>query len=537
MTTINPSTDREYRSSDLGTCIRLNNANFPIWIQQVEVLLQGGNLYDICKGIETPPEQFNIEYVPQYAPQQDTREIPQSTETLGPGASTSEAAVRASQILYVQQTGRFTEKRTVNPTYTDYMKRKNKAYTVLYSTLSSSAQLSVCHCRDAHSIWKTIQSIYGYEKNTGLAARLFFDCVKREFMKKGEDVQTWSGRLKGYQMQLKGTSFEITDQVLREVLLDGLPKRWNNIRDSIRAYTNDETLDATIDRLLKQDTKNTHPDTNTSNTLANLSVTGYTPTKKFNPRKDRSGGNKKGEGQKDKDDEELDDDTCNGCGERGHWVRDCPERKKSNQQKSRQQKKRKTRKENKEKDSQTAELAITAHSDVSENFENYEANTVLTTVATNPWILDSGASTNYTMEKSDLNGYKRFGSPMKIKCANGGSLKAYGKGTAHISPKLSIEAWWVPGLSHKLISTGALLRSGHKIMMDKTTQILNSVGEVVAIAQDNGVSGVQAIVATATVSGPVEGEDGGEDAGLDTLDLSFSDCEIESVENIHSSSQ
>ena len=113
---------------------------------------------------------------------------------------------------------------------------------------------------------------------------------------------------------------------------------------------------------------------------------------------------------------------CYGCGEAGHFRRDCPKRKEPN--KSRKLKRGKTGE---------------GHSD-SESEQSIGAFVVSAKShkTTTEWLVDSGASSHMTCKMELLKDYKEFEKPEKVSVGDGRTVEAVDVGNVHLNMQFKV---------------------------------------------------------------------------------------------------
>lgn len=123
------------------------------------------------------------------------------------------------------------------------------------------------------------------------------------------------------------------------------------------------------------------------------------------------------------------------------------------------------------------------------------------------WCIDSGASTHMVSRLDTFVEYTPFPTKVPIKVANGGYIFALGHGTVDLRVKRVKgktdsfrlkDVWYVPDVSHNLLSVGALTLGGYEVLFREGTCSIVKDGVVRATAVlDGGTFYVGTIVGTA----------------------------------------
>ena len=138
---------------------------------------------------------------------------------------------------------------------------------------------------------------------------------------------------------------------------------------------------------------------------------------------------------------------CYGCGEIGHYRRECPKRKSPHNAKS----------------------AEVKHSDTDTEYARAFAMSAKFSDKAARWLVDSGASSHMTCRRELLTDYKEFENPEKVSLGDGRFVDAVGVGNVHLKmlfkvsePKKSVmyEVLYVPKLACNLFSVRAAASKG-----------------------------------------------------------------------------
>ena len=160
---------------------------------------------------------------------------------------------------------------------------------------------------------------------------------------------------------------------------------------------------------------------------------------------------------------------CYGCGEEGHMVRNCPQKKK----------KQYRRNENQGKNNKSSKHNATpAHGDTDKSDDSGAVFAVgLSVMKEDYWIIDSGASQNMTSNRDLLTNYQEFSEPEPVVLEDGRSVDTLGAGEIRITMLLKekderkstmIKVLYVPKLAVNLFGARATAMKGKVVQFGHT---------------------------------------------------------------------
>ncbi|OWZ03488.1 polyprotein [Phytophthora megakarya] len=122
------------------------------------------------------------------------------------------------------------------------------------------------------------------------------------------------------------------------------------------------------------------------------------------------------------------------------------------------------------------------------------------------WLLDSGASSHMTGDRTDFTVFEELASTLTITVANGERLPAQGKGTVKFVLEggrtvCMTDVLYIPGINRKLISVSALASKGVQLSFGADVCVLKHEDKVVARVRKQGRLYIWDVRAEASVEG------------------------------------
>ena len=313
----------------------------------------------------------------------------------------------------------------------EFQKKSQKAFSTIVLAITAAQLYLVTSCEQAKDAWVALRN--HFERDT-LANKLF---LKKQYfrteMKEGSSVEKHLKHMKELTDRLAALGAPIAEEDQVVTLLGSLPKSYSTLVTALEARSDNISLNYVQQALVHEEQKlhgvgsSNDPDVHRGDT-ALVGDSNMSSKKAFKPRKPP---------------------TCFGCGQPGHFRRDCIKAKKGTGHKA------KTAGEEVEKENLDRINAYAASKDLPQ---------------TEVWLVDSGASSHMTRNKELLTDYQGFEIPEKVGLGDGRTVDAFGIGNMHLKmlfeesqPKKSImyKVLYVPQLICNLFSVRAASSKGN----------------------------------------------------------------------------
>lgn len=383
-----------------------------------------------------------------------------------------------------------------NEDHKNWQKREREALALLTCCISDSLQRIYSEPATAAQLWEELNKAYAPTQNFSMASSLHISFFKMEPIS-NEKQADWLGRLRTIQAQLVGTKYMIADNVLRDAYLLGLPALYKPTVDTIwpMIRNNPDMTTYQVQQIIQEvETREMAHPNRMKDSTAQANYAGGTPKGAPEGYRDSSRNRGRGKGGKwrgrgrgrgnhrnhsNQRNGAGNEDSCYYCNQYGHFELNCPIKEKAEQRRKDREAKRRGR----AREAQMAETQKEITEEEQEELDQYfeitdryghmatEEGGRVTTLG-NGWLVDSGATDTYTMEKTDLAGYRMLPQPLPISTASGAYIHALGRGMAQIQPNLRVPALWVPKIARKLLSTHTLWKAGYMTVIGDATHII-----------------------------------------------------------------
>ena len=334
-----------------------------------------------------------------------------------------------------------------------------KAWTYICLAVEPEQQI---HVRDT----STAKELMGCSKNqfarvsVSQIVRLrqqYYSCR----FKSGENMLDHINRIKSLHDQLRETGVQYDDKELAMTLLASLPESYNPLITALDAVGEDKLTFEKVKAMLLNDADRvsvTKKDEDVYNVHRPYKGKGFKP-------KERNDNNNQGSFR----------GTCYSCKKRGHFARDCPQRKNnipSNPNKSKG--------------------PINCAEEDSYDQEDVGEIALLTTGNENR--SDSGATQHMTYERDNLSEYVEFKRPCKVNLGDDRVILAYGKGTYRLSIDLNGSSQkiafknvlYLPELKRNLLSVQAMSKLGATVVFKEDECRISKDSRLIGIGTMHG---------------------------------------------------
>ena len=289
-------------------------------------------------------------------------------------------------------------------------------------------------------------------------------------------------KLKTISEHLEALDDAVLEKDLVMILISSLPEDYNNLITTLETLPEEKlTWDYVRDRVITEfERKNEQKSKSKGPEDALFTKGGYRKNSNFS---NRNMNRNEGKDEKDKK------FPCHYCQETGHYIKDCPKKKKDL--------------ENKENEDQDANFCNGGCSNKEESENDFCPEFVLALHVEEceekekQWLLDSGCSKHLTGEKDDLVDYKEFEENDKaqyVTLADKSVVKAQGKGKLNLYlkdergkkvPVTFHDVLYVPSMT-RLISIGQLTLRGAEVSFKKNSVELKISGRKFVIGSRIG---------------------------------------------------
>lgn len=339
----------------------------------------------------------------------------------------------------------------------DYDVANEHAKTIIYTSLDGKTTQSAGICEHAYQLWQKVTNYYEGSKEdlTGLALSKFMEMKKEG----NEKVGDFLGRYEIALNNLKSTEFVVDLTLMIYVLCKSMP---SNIKEGIKVWRTIHK-DGEIDTLLSYIRANYRED-DTTHQANNTAFLTYTRNKSSwknkykNSYTSNKGNTYGGTNYKKGVNSNV---NCTFCKKQGHSWQNCYKLKNKNEEK------------NREKPKEQAHMAL------ERSYQTYQQ--YIPDMYQHEWIIDSGATSHMTHDKTLLLNYSNYDEPTEILVGDGEHIEAHGKGWLFIhgkkEPKVIKDVLYVPKMAANLFSVKAGVKDGFEIKFDKTGTTVIHEGE------------------------------------------------------------
>ena len=360
---------------------KLNEDNYSLWLFGIKILLQSEDLMAFAKGDET--------------------------------AAKPDKATKASD-------------------WAVWNKKQSRTAVILLSSIEKRLHGSLINCDGPAEMWTKIESLYGISSEDAKQSLWvkFYNFRFQDGVKMKIQVEEFENIIK----KIKDAGEKISESAIIGKLLSSLPARFSSLCTAWESTAKDEQkLSNLIARIIREDTRLAAAAAVDDFSSLVLQVQKLHMKKQGKCREERK-----------REIEDLKKRTkCAYCGERGHWVRECPARLLC--------------------EKRDGEYGPTKSADAFICDLNAFCSNVIDTDG-NIWYADSGASMHMTFKKEYFTSLKPVNSNFSIKVADNKVLPATAMGTILIREILNRKVvvrelnnvLLVPGLKRNLLSIGTI---------------------------------------------------------------------------------
>lgn len=191
-----------------------------------------------------------------------------------------------------------------------------KARVLISTTLERSQLISLITCETAKQMWDALCS--QYEQKWASSKLFLLNKFHGYRMKSGDTVVQHVSRVKNMALQLKNVGEIMSDATVMAKILSGLPSyssfqtAWDNVVEAR------QTIKNLTERLVREEMRHG----SNGDTVEVLAIVKNSGAK-------NNGAKKKTVSSKQKVKKDLKDIKCFKCHEKGHYARDCPQKKQS----------------------------------------------------------------------------------------------------------------------------------------------------------------------------------------------------------------
>ena len=343
-----------------------------------------------------------------------------------------------------------------------FEKAQKKTKALIVTSIKSDLIYLITECKTPKEIWDTLKQ--RFERDT-VANKLF---LKQRFfslkMKESDSLDEHLRKLKVITDQLAAIKAPVPEDEHIVALLLSLPRSYNTLVTALTAKGDELNLGQLHQALLNEEEKRKQSKSKTGG----------------------AGGADDGESALQHNKLDRRPVKCYGCGEEGHVIRNCAQKKKKQHRRNENQGKF-------DKSSKYNAAPARGNSDKNDDScDNVFAVGLSVMKGDDCWIIDSGASQHMTSNRDLLMNYQEFSEPEPVVLGDGRSVHAFGTGeiciTMLLGPKRNDErkstmtkVLYVPKLAANLFSARAaamkekVVQFGHTLCWIKDSQ-----GKVVA---------------------------------------------------------
>ena len=432
----------------------LSSNNYASWSIQMKMILKERRVWRVVTGEETKPDSTAAIY-----------------------ESASETTSLGQQTPYERDLAAFEEK-------------LDKANAVLFATISPSIIADVHGIENPSAVWKVLEQRYAPKTDMSrMTAWMNFINAK---INDNELVPNYLLRLARYKIRCEECGSTVDETMYKSLMLNSLPEEYNAVKANARVSSNMMTAEEVKDQILEQYRVICH-ESDFSKSSSGNSMKSYATRYKnnFNKPNDNLEGKKHGgiskRGKKrggfgGRGGARKPSDTCNHCGEPGHWKKDCykflwetTQKKGGNDKQPESQPKKSTDVEKYQWKPASAPCTVPHHANVT-----YVAAS-MKTASPNVWMFDSDCNSHITPFRERIYDYHEFEEKETIYGFAKQPVSAIGEGSMDLVDEFGRhytldKVVYVPEAEHPLLSMMKLLRLGGILKFNGTNCTLNLEG-------------------------------------------------------------
>lgn len=369
-------------------------------------------------------------------------------------------------------------------------KHLERVIIILTKTVTASIFPIVSRLRaDPNKLWATLKKKF---ESSAIQRKLDLKTALIELrMFEGASVEEYLKKVDHHVMELASIGEEIPEKELIQIVLRSLPDSWSSFKSVYGVmYSKDtQATFADLEEYLQAEEFRRKPRTESGE----QSLLAMSSTQRYNSGRSARGGrgrgrfnrwaNRRDQGRGPPGDRRG-GDTCNYCGKRGHWEPDCFEKIAHSEIKSMTvAQMRELTQSIKEIKGLGSKSYLAIQGDIGDsgsdkNDSSNEQQSVLTVEAmlteheenrsnSQTWILDSGASTHISRDKSSFTSLSDNSATSNVLTASGSGMPVSGSGCISLSKNKTIsDVLYVPSITRNLLSIGKLTDQGHSVVFN-----------------------------------------------------------------------